>query len=51
MGGYVARPAVDEDLTRHAEWIASDNPEAARRFLDTAFKSFEFLALAPWPGS
>ncbi|HWW01008.1 MAG TPA: type II toxin-antitoxin system RelE/ParE family toxin [Candidatus Acidoferrum sp.] len=50
MGYYVAKPAVDDDLMHHAEWIALDNPEAARRFLDAAFRSFEFLAKSPEAG-
>lgn len=50
MGSYVAKPAVDDDLIQHAEWIALDNPEAARRFLQTAFRSFEFLANSPEAG-
>lgn len=50
MGAYVAKPQVDEDLVAHARWIELDNPEAARRFLDAAFKSFEFLATFPEAG-
>jgi toxin ParE1/3/4 len=50
VGHYLARPAVDEDLMRSANWIALDNPEAAERFLDAAFKSFEFLADNPEAG-
>jgi plasmid stabilization system protein ParE len=50
VGGYLARPAVDEDLSHSARWIALDNPDAARRFLDTAFKGFEFLAAFPEAG-
>ena len=50
MQPYLARPAVDEDLMASAEWIALDNPDAAQRFLDTAFKSFEFLAAHPETG-
>jgi len=47
---YVAKPEVDEDLVRHAKWIELDNPEAARRFLEAALKSFEFLASFPEAG-
>ena len=50
MGRYLAKPAVDEDLVNQARWIALDNPEAAERFLDTAFKGFEFLARHPEAG-
>ncbi len=50
MGRYLARPEVDDDLTRDASWIERDNPEAARRFLDTAFRSFDFLARVPEAG-
>ena len=50
MGRYLAKPAVGDDLLHSAEWIALDNPDAARRFLDTAFKSFEFLAGFPEGG-
>ena len=50
MGRYLARPEVDEDLIRNAEWIKQDDPDAARRFLDSAFKSFEFLAGFPEAG-
>jgi toxin ParE1/3/4 len=50
VGRYLAKPAVDEDLLQSAKWIALDNPDAAQRFLDTAFKSFEFLAGLPEAG-
>ena len=50
MGRYLARPAVDDDLLQSAKWIALDNPDAAQRFLDTAFKSFEFLSGCPEAG-
>jgi toxin ParE1/3/4 len=50
VGAYVAKPQVDEDLVTHARWIELDNPEAAQRFLDAAFKSFEFLATFPEAG-
>ena len=50
MGAYVAKPEVDKDLVTHARWIELDNPEAAQRFLDAAFKSFEFLATFPEAG-
>jgi len=50
MAGYIAKPRVDQDLIRNAGWIERDNPEAAVRFLDTAFKSFEFLARVPEAG-
>jgi plasmid stabilization system protein ParE len=50
VANYVARPQVDEDLVTHARWIELDNPDAARRFLETAFKSFEFLASFPEAG-
>ena len=50
MADYVAKPEVDEDLITHAKWIELDNPVAARRFLEAAFKSFEFLASFPEAG-
>ena len=50
MADYVAKPEVDEDLISHARWIELDNPDAAQRFLEAAFKSFEFLATFPNAG-
>jgi plasmid stabilization system protein ParE len=50
VGHYLAKPTVDEDLLRNAKWIAPDNPDAAQRFLNTAFKSFDFLAGFPEAG-
>ena len=50
MGHYLARPQVDEDLIRAAEWIKQDNPDAADRFLEAAFHSFEFLERCPKGG-
>ena len=50
MGRYVAKPEVDEDLKRHADWIELDNPDAAFRFLDSVFRSFDFLARFPEAG-
>jgi plasmid stabilization system protein ParE len=50
VGGYLVQPAVDDDLVHSAEWIALDHPEAARRFIDTAFKSFDLLAKFPEAG-
>jgi plasmid stabilization system protein ParE len=50
MGRYLARPSVDEDLIAHADWIKQDNPQAARKFLDPAFESFELLAQFPEAG-
>ena len=50
MDRYFAKPEVDADLMRSAEWIALDNPVSAEKFLDTAFKSFEFLARFPEAG-
>ena len=50
MAEYIAKPEVDEDLITHAKWIELDNPDAAQRFLEAAFKSFEFLANFPQAG-
>ena len=50
MARYLLQPAVDEDLRLSAEWIALDNPEAARRFLNTAFETFDLLAEFPEAG-
>ena len=50
MGQYRAKPQVDDDLIRAAEWIKQDNPAAALRFLDAAFHGFEFLERNPEAG-
>jgi plasmid stabilization system protein ParE len=50
VGQYQAKPQVDEDLVRAAGWIRQDNPDAAERFLDAAFHSFEFLERYPEAG-
>jgi plasmid stabilization system protein ParE len=44
---YHLHPAADEDLVCIARWIARDNQDAARRFLDQAFAEFDFIA--DWP--
>jgi toxin ParE1/3/4 len=40
-------PSSDADLIEGARWIRADSPEAARRFLDAAFASFDRLARFP----
>lgn len=50
MGGYLAKPAVDEDLIHSARWIALDDSQAAVRFLDAAFKTFNLVAQFPEAG-
>jgi plasmid stabilization system protein ParE len=47
---YKTRPRADEDLIEGARWICADNPDAARRFLDLAFETFERLAEFPESG-
>jgi plasmid stabilization system protein ParE len=47
---YKTRPRADEDLIEGARWIRADNPQAARRFLDLAFETFERLAEFPESG-
>ena len=50
MSAYRTTPKADEDLIEGARWIRADNPVAARRFLDTAFKTFERLGRFPESG-
>ena len=44
---YVVAPAAEADLLDAAEWIAADDPQAARRFLDAAYKAFDMLVARP----
>ncbi len=44
MTAYSTSPRADDDLIEAARWILSDNPVAAKRFLDLAFNTFEQLA-------
>ena len=46
----LVQPAAIADLDRHADYIASDNPAAAVRFLDAASATFQFLADMPLIG-
>ena len=50
MKPYKARPRADEDLVEGAKWIFADNPQAARRFLDVVFETFDRLAEFPESG-
>ena len=50
MSGYRTTPRADEDLIEGARWIRADYPQAARRFLDAAFKAFDRLAEFPASG-
>ena len=47
MSGYLTTPRAEEDLIAGARWIRADNPQAARRFLDAAFQTFDRLAEYP----
>ena len=47
MSGCRTTPRADEDLVEGARWIHADNPQAAHRFLDTAFETFDRLAKFP----
>lgn len=47
MSGYRTTPRADEDLIEGARWICADNPQAARRFLDAAFQTFDRIAEYP----
>jgi toxin ParE1/3/4 len=47
----IIRPRADRDLDEHAEFIARDNLEAARRFYDAAAEAFDRLAVLPEMGS
>ena len=49
MSAHYTRPKADEDLVEGARWICADNPQAAHRFLDAAFETFD--RLAEFPGS
>jgi toxin ParE1/3/4 len=50
VSGYRTTPKADEDLVEGARWIRADNPQAARRFLDAAFDTFDRLAEFPESG-
>jgi toxin ParE1/3/4 len=43
----VERPKAREDLDRIADYIASDNPEAARRVIGAAADTYQHLS--EWP--
>jgi len=45
-----ASPETDEDLIAGRDFIASDNEQAARGFLDAAFAAFDRLAEFPESG-
>lgn len=45
-----ASPETDEDLVAARNFIAADNEQAARDFLDAAFDAFERLAKFPETG-
>jgi plasmid stabilization system protein ParE len=45
-----ATPETDEDLIAARQFIAADNQEAARDFLDAAFEAFDLLAQFPEMG-
>jgi plasmid stabilization system protein ParE len=45
-----AAPEVDEDLIAARDFLAADNPAAARDFLDAAFEAFDRLARFPEMG-
>lgn len=47
MSGYRTTPKADDDLIESARWICSDNPPAARRFLELAFATFDRIAKFP----
>jgi toxin ParE1/3/4 len=47
---YRTLPKADEDLIEGAKWIHADNPQASRRFLDSAFATFDRLANFPESG-
>jgi plasmid stabilization system protein ParE len=47
VSGYRTLPKADEDLVEGARWIRAGNPQAARRFLDAAFETFNRLAAFP----
>ena len=50
MSDYHTLPKADDDLIAGARWIRADNPQAARRFLDAAFDTFDRLADFPESG-
>jgi plasmid stabilization system protein ParE len=46
-GGFVVRPKARRDITEIAEYIAADSLEAANRFIDEVYRTFELLARMP----
>jgi len=47
LSRYWTLPKAEEDLIEGARWIYADSPQAARRFLDAAFQSFDRLTDFP----
>ena len=47
---WLASPEADEDLIAARDFIAADNEQAARAFLDAAFESFDRLTQFPEMG-
>lgn len=48
--GVVIRPKAQAQIDEQAQYIALDNPHAARRFLDALQESFQALAELPTLG-
>jgi toxin ParE1/3/4 len=49
--GILIRPQAQAEIDDHAEYIARDSPEAARRFLVAAQQTFEMLHGMPQMGA
>lgn len=50
MAKFILSPAVEEELTAIAEYIAEHDPDAADRFIEAAYGTFTKLANQPGMG-
>ncbi len=47
MSKYILDPCVEDELWSIWQFIAKDNPDAATRVVEAAFKTFDTLATTP----
>jgi len=50
MAKFILAPDVEVELIAIADYIAEDNPEAADRFIEAAYETFQKLAQVPGMG-